>query len=83
MISEFELRQLEAEAAAVRAQLPPLELARDQQEAALAVLLGRSPAQIFDAGVKMWRGRAPGNGANNTLGLTFGFIAAQTLAQAE
>ena len=51
VISEFELRQLEAEAAAVRAQLPPLELARDQQEAALTVLLGRTPAQIFDAGV--------------------------------
>jgi succinate dehydrogenase/fumarate reductase flavoprotein subunit len=31
----------------------------------------------------LWRGRAPGNGANNTLGLTFGFIAAQTLAQAQ
>jgi hypothetical protein len=31
----------------------------------------------------LWRGRAPGNGANNTLGLTFGFIAARTLAQAE
>ncbi|WP_313053517.1 FAD-dependent oxidoreductase [Pseudomonas lopnurensis] len=29
----------------------------------------------------LWRGRAPGNGANNTLGLTFGFIAGQTLAQ--
>lgn len=51
VISEYDLRQLEAEAAAVRAQLPPLELARDQQEAALTVLLGRSPAQIFDAGV--------------------------------
>ena len=51
VISEFDLRQLEAETAAVRAQLPPLELARDQQEAALTVLLGRTPAQIFDAGV--------------------------------
>jgi len=51
VISEFELRQLEAEAAAVRAQLPPLELARDQQEAALAVLLGRTPQQIYEAGV--------------------------------
>jgi hypothetical protein len=30
----------------------------------------------------LWRGRAPGNGANNTLGLTFGFVAAQALAQA-
>jgi succinate dehydrogenase/fumarate reductase flavoprotein subunit len=29
----------------------------------------------------LWRGRAPGNGANNTLGLTFGFIAAQALVE--
>lgn len=29
----------------------------------------------------LWRGRAPASGANNTLGLTFGFVAAQTLAQ--
>ncbi|MFS9669236.1 FAD-binding protein, partial [Klebsiella pneumoniae] len=28
----------------------------------------------------LWRGRAPGSGANNTLGLTFGYIAARTLA---
>jgi len=28
----------------------------------------------------LWRGRAPAHGANNTLGLTFGFIAAETLA---
>ena len=52
VISEFELRQLEAEAAAVRAQLPPLERAREQEEAALAVLLGRSPKQIIEAEVK-------------------------------
>ncbi len=51
VISEYDLRQLEAEAAAVRAQLPPLERSRDQEEAALAVLLGRSPKQIFEAGV--------------------------------
>ena len=51
VISEFDLRQLEAETAAVRAQLPPLERSRDQEEAALAVLLGRSPKQIFEAGV--------------------------------
>lgn len=30
----------------------------------------------------LWRGRAPGNGANNTLGMTFGFIAAKALAEA-
>jgi hypothetical protein len=28
----------------------------------------------------LWRGRAPAHGANNTLALTFGFIAAETLA---
>jgi succinate dehydrogenase/fumarate reductase flavoprotein subunit len=28
----------------------------------------------------LWRGRAPGNGANNTFGLTFGFIAGRALA---
>jgi multidrug efflux system outer membrane protein len=52
VISEVELRQLDAEAAAVRAQLPPLERAREQEQAALAVLLGRSPKQIFEAEVK-------------------------------
>ena len=51
VISEYDLRQLEAEAASVRAQLPPLERSRDQEEAALTVLLGRSPKQIFEAGV--------------------------------
>jgi outer membrane protein, multidrug efflux system len=53
VISEFELRQLEAETAAVRAQLPPLERDREQQEAALAVLLGRSPKDIFESAVKV------------------------------
>ncbi|TMG73769.1 MAG: efflux transporter outer membrane subunit [Betaproteobacteria bacterium] len=48
VISEFDLRQLEAEAAAVRAQLPPLERQRDAEEAALAVLLGRTPRQIYE-----------------------------------
>lgn len=28
----------------------------------------------------LWRGRAPANGANNTLGMTFGYIAARALA---
>ncbi len=51
VISEYDLRQLEAEAASVRAQLPPLETSRDQEEAALIVLLGRSPRLILEAGV--------------------------------
>ena len=51
VISEYDLRQLEAEAASIRAQLPPLERSRDAEEAALTVLLGRSPQQIVEAGV--------------------------------
>jgi len=51
IISEFDLRQLEAETAAVRAQLPPLERLREAEEAALGVLLGRSPRLIFEGGV--------------------------------
>ena len=49
VISEFELRQLEAEAAVVRAQLPPLESAREREEAALAVLLGRTPKEVMES----------------------------------
>ena len=51
VISEYDYRQLEAEAAAARAQLPPLERDREIQEAALAVLLGRSPKAIMEDGV--------------------------------
>jgi multidrug efflux system outer membrane protein len=51
VISEFDFRQLEAEAAGVRAQLPPLERDREREEAALGVLLGRSPKDIFEARV--------------------------------
>jgi multidrug efflux system outer membrane protein len=51
VISEFDLRQLEAEAAVVRAQLPPLEREREREEVALSVLLGRSPKQVFEGTV--------------------------------
>jgi multidrug efflux system outer membrane protein len=51
LISEYELRQLEAETAGVCALLPPLEREREREEAALGVLLGRSPQLIFDASV--------------------------------
>ena len=51
VISEFDLRQLEAEAAVVRAQLPPLEREREREEVALSVLLGRSPKQVFEGNV--------------------------------
>lgn len=52
VIGDFELRQLEAEAAAARAQLPGLELAREREEAALLVLLGRNPREVFESGLK-------------------------------
>ncbi|HEX7219458.1 MAG TPA: efflux transporter outer membrane subunit [Burkholderiales bacterium] len=53
VISQFELRQLEAEAAVVRAQLPPLEREREREEVALSVLLGRSPREVFEGTVKV------------------------------
>ncbi|MGH8692113.1 MAG: efflux transporter outer membrane subunit [Burkholderiales bacterium] len=51
VISDYELRQQEAETAAVRAQLPPLEREREREEVALAVLLGRTPKQVFESQV--------------------------------
>jgi multidrug efflux system outer membrane protein len=52
VIGDYELRQLEAEVAAARAQLPGLEQAREQEQAALLVLLGRSPREVFEAQLK-------------------------------
>ena len=51
LIGDFDLRQLEAEVAAARAQLPALERSRTAEELALAVLLGRSPRAITEDGV--------------------------------
>jgi multidrug efflux system outer membrane protein len=55
VIGDFELYQLEAEAAAARAQLPALEEAREREEAALAVLLGRTPREVFESGIEVKR----------------------------
>src|SRR5262245_24275887 len=62
VISEFELRQLEAETAIVRAQLPPLEREREREEVALTLLLGRTPRQVFESriAVKQSFGEEPG-----------------------
>jgi outer membrane protein, multidrug efflux system len=51
-ISEYDYRQLEADVAAERAQVPVLELQRAQQENALAVLLGRSPKAIYQGALE-------------------------------
>lgn len=49
VISEFELRQLQAELAALEASLPTLVQQREQAETALALLLGRSPKEVFES----------------------------------
>ncbi len=49
--SELDLRQSEAEVASARSQLADLERAREAQEAALAVLLGRSPRAAMQGAV--------------------------------
>lgn len=54
-ISDYDFRQREAELGAARAQLPPLERARAQQENALAVLLGRSPRAIYEGRIDAGR----------------------------
>ena len=54
--SDFDLRQFEAETATVRAQLPPLERDRDIEEAALAVLTGRSPREVLEGAVRRLQG---------------------------
>jgi multidrug efflux system outer membrane protein len=51
LIAEFDMRQLEAEVAAARAQSPALERDRSTQELALAVLLGRSPRAIMEGSI--------------------------------
>jgi len=51
LIGDFQLRQLEAEVFAARAQLPALERSRTAEELALSVLLGRSPRAITESGV--------------------------------
>src|SRR3954465_234691 len=53
VFSELEVRPLEAETAVVRAQLPPLERDREREEAALTVLLGRSPKAVFESQVAL------------------------------
>jgi multidrug efflux system outer membrane protein len=51
VLSEFDYRQLEADTATTRAQLPPLERDREREQAALLVLLGKSPKDVFQDAV--------------------------------
>ncbi|MCC6609064.1 MAG: efflux transporter outer membrane subunit [Burkholderiales bacterium] len=47
LVSTFELRQAEAERASVAATVPPLSQAVDLAQAALAVLAGRAPREVY------------------------------------
>ena len=53
LIADFNLRQLESEVAAARAQLPLIEQQRTSIEVALSVLLGRSPRAIINDAVQV------------------------------
>jgi multidrug efflux system outer membrane protein len=55
--SEYEIRQAEAEEAAARSQLAAALKAQENLEAALAILLGRSPRAVLED--KVDRGNAP------------------------
>ncbi|HEX2827620.1 MAG TPA: efflux transporter outer membrane subunit [Burkholderiales bacterium] len=55
LITDFHLRQLEAEIAAARAQLPALQQRRASAQTALAILLGRSPRAIANDAVLVTR----------------------------
>lgn len=57
MLSEYDLRQAEAELAATRSQLAGLRQSRDRIESALTVLLGRSPREAMSGPVE--RGSPP------------------------
>lgn len=50
-ISEYDLRQTEAEAAVARSQLAALTQSRERAESALALLLGRSPRQVMGGSI--------------------------------
>jgi multidrug efflux system outer membrane protein len=58
LITDFNLRQLEAELAAARAQLPQIEQRRASVEVALSILLGRSPRAIVSDNVARGHGDA-------------------------
>jgi outer membrane protein, multidrug efflux system len=57
--SQLDLSQQEALVATVRASIPPLEVTRDQNKAALAVLVGRAPANFPIAGGSLSRLTVP------------------------
>ncbi|HUP28663.1 MAG TPA: efflux transporter outer membrane subunit [Usitatibacter sp.] len=59
VVSELEYRQVESDLRAAEALLPSLRQARTRQEGALAVLLGRSPREVFASSVPRGTPAAP------------------------
>jgi multidrug efflux system outer membrane protein len=59
LASELELRQAQAEAAFARSQLAGAVQGRERQEAALALLLGRSPRAVLSGRLERGAPRAP------------------------
>jgi multidrug efflux system outer membrane protein len=51
VVSELEFRQVESDLRGAQALVPVLRQARVNQEGALAVLFGRTPRQVYEAGV--------------------------------
>ena len=52
VMSDYDMHQAEADEAAIRSQRATLAQARDRQEAALAMLLGRSPRDVMSGAVE-------------------------------
>lgn len=52
VISGYELRQLQAEIAALEAELPPLTQQREQLQTALALLTGRGAREVMEVAIK-------------------------------
>jgi multidrug efflux system outer membrane protein len=52
VLSEYDLHQAEADVATVQSQLASIGLARNKQETALTLLLGRSPRDVMSTGVQ-------------------------------
>ena len=51
-VSELDYRQIESQLRATEALIPPLRLARTRQEGALALLVGRTPREVYAANVE-------------------------------
>lgn len=61
LISGFELRQLQAEIAALEAELPPLAQQREQLQTALALLAGHGAREVMEVAITPGTSTVPGD----------------------